>query len=249
MSTTMEDRVILLLREQSGDATPGGHGVAGEGRSSLAGHGFWERLAERTGVMSRRWRKVYAREQRVTSDMLQALARLFPSYAFWLVTGITDAVNGHVAPATAQTFPERLHMDSPESAEYFRASVELADQLFREGRVNADDDRERLYAAERTRPLAHWHDSPMVDVAYRLAETEEYTDLQDMWQRRETERAVRRQRIMGKDRATTRRQEEGARGSANMKNAVLGVDARTAHQHMWDLFYVPAEKMRGTGVR
>lgn len=249
VSTTMEDRVILLLREQSGDAAPEGHGAAGGGPPSLGGHGFWERLAERTGVMSRRWRKVYAREQRATSDMLQALARLFPSYAFWLMTGITDAVNGHVAPATAQTFPERLHVDSPESAAYFRASIELADRLFREGRVNADDDRERLYAAERTRPLAHWHDSPLVDVAYHLAGTQEYAELKVLWHRRETERSVRRRRIAEKNRSLVQPQGDGEGTAANTKIAVLGVDIRIAHQARWDLFYVPVERRRGNRTR
>lgn len=247
VSTTLEDRVILLLREQSGDAARATHNEDELGHSLLGGHGFWERLAERTGVLSRRWRKVYAREQKVTSDMLQALARLFPTYAFWLVTGITDATNGHVAPATAQTFPERLHVDSPESSAYFRASIELADRLFREGRVNAEDDAERLYAAERTRPLAHWHDSPLAEVAYRLAGTPDYAGLQQLWQRREVERTARVRRIAGKDRPGGRRRSETVVPGA--QSAVLGVDARTAHQDTWDLFYVPAGRMPGSRKR
>jgi hypothetical protein len=247
VSTTLEDRVILLLREQSGDDARVSYDEEEPGRPLLGGHGFWERLAERTGVLSRRWRKVYAREQKVTSDMLQALARLFPSYAFWLATGITDATNGHTAPATAQTFPERLHVDSPESSAYFHASIELADRLFREGRVNAEDDAERLYAAERTRPLAHWHDSPLAEVAYRLAGTPEYAGLQQLWERREGERAVRGRRIAGKDRPGGRRRTEAVAPGA--QSAVLGVDARTAHQDVWDLFYVPAGRMPGNRKR
>ncbi|WP_321859191.1 hypothetical protein [Paraburkholderia tropica] len=247
MSTTLEDRVILLLREQSGDVVRIDYDGEEPGRPLLGGHGFWERLAERTGVLSRRWRKVYAREQKVTSDMLQAMARLFPSYAFWLVTGITDAINGHVAPATAQTFPERLHVDSPESSAYFRASIELEDRLFREGRVNAEDDAERLYAAERTRPLAHWHDSPLAEVAYRLADTPEYAGLQHLWERREAERAARGRRVAGKDRTGARRRSEA--GAPGVQSTVLGVDVRTAHQDAWDLFYVPAGRMPGSRKR
>jgi hypothetical protein len=246
VSTTLEDRVILLLREQAGDrdpdvpATPDNEGIAG-------GYGFWERLAERTGVLSRRWRKVYAREQKLTSDMLQALAQLFPSYAFWLATGITDAVNGHVAPGTAQTFPERLHVDSLESAAYFRASIALAERIFREGQVNLEDEGERLYAAQRTRPLAHWHDSPLVDVAYRLAGTTEYAKLRELWQRRETERIARCRRIAGEDSATGKTR--GAAPGEVSRAAVLGIDARTAHQGVWDLFYVPAGRKRDSRKR
>lgn len=235
MSTSLEDRVILLLREQSGDIAAVDYDGEEKARPLLGGHGFWERLAERTGVLSRRWRKVYAREQKVTSDMLQAVARLFPSYAFWLATGITDAVNGHLAPSTAQTFPERLRVDSPASSAYFRASIELADRLFHEGRVSVEDDAERLYAAERTRPLAHWHDSPLVDVAYQLTDTPEYARLQELWQRREDERAL---RLTRKDHKGNRRRAELLPSGA--KTAVLGIDARTAHQHTWDLFYIPA---------
>ncbi|WP_321893815.1 hypothetical protein [Paraburkholderia tropica] len=239
MSTTLEDRVILVLREQAGDY--GADGCEAMGSVAIpaiaGGYGFWERLAERTGVLSRRWRKVYARQQKMTSDMFEALARLFPLYAFWLATGVTDAVNGHVAPLTAQTFPERLHTDSMESTAYFRASIELADRLFREGRVNMENESERLYAAERTRPLAHWHDSPLADAAYRLAGTQEYANLQDLWRRRETERLARCRSIAGEAHGG-----EGARDEAAMaasRTPVLGVDARTVHQDVWDLFYVP----------
>ncbi|PQP07986.1 hypothetical protein C5615_37005 [Burkholderia cepacia] len=31
--------------------------------------------------------------------MLEALARRWPEYAFWLATGLTDAANGHVSPS------------------------------------------------------------------------------------------------------------------------------------------------------
>ncbi|MEI7298258.1 hypothetical protein WCQ02_39800 [Paraburkholderia tropica] len=238
--------MILLLREQAGDLAAGGP-AAQDGVTVPGGHGFWERLAERTGVLSRRWRKVYAREQKVTSDMLQALARLFPSYAFWLATGITDGVNGHVAPATAQIFPERLHADSPESLAYFRASIDLADRLYQEAQVNAEDDGERLYAAERTRPLAHWHDSPLAEVAYRLADTPEYASVQQLWRRREEERVARCRRIAGKDRNTGTRGVETADPRA--KTSVLGVDVRTAHQNAWDLFYVPVGRTPGSRRR
>lgn len=240
MSTTMEDRVILLLREQSGEAAPGDAQVAQDGSVPLAGHGFWERLAERTSVMSRRWRKVYAREQRVTSDMLQTLAQLFPSYAFWLATGITDATNGHVAPVTAQTFPERLHAESPAAREYFRASLALMGRIFEEGGVNVLDDRERLYAAERTRPLAHWHDSPLAEAAYRLAQSVDYAAVEVLWREREAERTTRCRRIMSKDRPGARRREEKGASAAV---PVLGVDPRTVHQDVWDLFYQPARQL------
>lgn len=254
MSTTIEDRVILLLRDQSGDApAEQAPGVALKVRSlrtgataeRLGGHGFWERLAERTGVASKRWRKVYAREQRVTSDMLEPFAKLFPQHAFWLATGITDATNGHVAPMTAQTFPERLHQESAVTDAYFHMSLTLARRLFEEGHVDTREDKERLYAAERTRPLAHWHDSPLADAAYRIARSEEYETFKQLWQERETEHATRHRHITGQARPSSKkRQAEKAAGLRS--TPMLGVDQRTAHQDPWDLFYQPKDGTRTT---
>lgn len=42
VSTTLEDRVILLLREQSGDAARATHNEDELGHSLLGGHGFWQ---------------------------------------------------------------------------------------------------------------------------------------------------------------------------------------------------------------
>ena len=99
-STNIEDRIILLLRMISDKSWPTG------------GHGFWERLGKLTNTASKRWRNVYARDQRVTSDMLESLAKMFPQYAFWLVTGITGAVNGHIASNNAFDSPDISQKES-----------------------------------------------------------------------------------------------------------------------------------------
>src|SRR5215217_9421432 len=122
MSTTIEDRFVLVLRE------------TGEP------YGIWPRMEELTGVAAARWRKAYTYQQRPTPDMIQALCRLKPEYAFWLATGITDAEYGHKAPESALTFPEwRGDRASDEAARsYFHASLELLDRLSREGGVNVN---------------------------------------------------------------------------------------------------------------
>jgi hypothetical protein len=112
MTTTIEDRMILLLNEQSrlapGEDERPKWALRGAFGTLLPrpepGRGYLERLTEYTRISVQRWRKVFHRRQRPTPDMIEALARLFPHYAFWLVTGITDAANGHVAPDNAQTF-------------------------------------------------------------------------------------------------------------------------------------------------
>jgi len=234
MSTTIEDRAILLLKDEAGLQEP----QEDADTPKIGGHGFWERLGERTGIASKRWRQVYARKQRVTSDMLEALARLFPSYAFWLATGITDATNGHTAPNTAQAFPERTNIKSMSAEEYFKRSLELAEKLFDEAQVNVSDDKERMYAAERTRPLAHWWDSPLCDAAYRIASSEEYEYLKGLWDDREDERKRHIERItkQAKRQSVTA---ENDKSSKIRSTPFLGVDPRTKHQDHWDLFYEP----------
>ena len=162
MSTTIEDRRIVLLNEQARlGQTEGGlrRGALRRVVDSFTeliqipelGRGPFERLTEYTGVSTQRWRKVFHRRQRPTPDTIEALARLFPYYAFWLARGITDATNGPVTPENAQTFPERLHVESDAANQYFRRSLVLFRRLFQEAGVDLQDDRSRIYAAERTR--------------------------------------------------------------------------------------------------
>lgn len=257
MSTTIEDRVILLLLEKSGESQNDKvdkPGVVGKIKSALVGdepkrwgrHGFWENLDRYTGISAQRWRKAYARRQRPTPDMIEALAKMFPAYAFWLATGITDATNGHIAPLTAQTFPERLYSDSMETNSYFRAELALLDKLFEEGKVNLSEDKERMYAAERTRPLAHWWDSALCNVAYQIARSEEYEHLKTLWTKREEERNRRIKYISNskpEDRPWVIARNKDKLGGVN-DSPFLGIDPRTRHQDHWDLFYQPKDSER-----
>jgi hypothetical protein len=104
MCTTLEDCTIPLLNEQARlGQTEGGpqRGTLRRVVDSLAefiqipkpGPGHFERLTEYTGTSTQRWRKVFHRRQRPTPDMIEALARLFPQYAFWIATGISDSGN------------------------------------------------------------------------------------------------------------------------------------------------------------
>ncbi|MEB0137641.1 MULTISPECIES: hypothetical protein [unclassified Undibacterium] len=251
MSTTIEDRVILLLRDQSGELEPDKKkGVIDKIKSAIGsdaqqpqigGHGFWERLGFFTGINSKRWRKVYARDQRITSDMFQALAQLFPDYAFWLSTGITDAANGHIAPYTAQIFPERIYETSYAAHQYFTHSLNLAQTLYKEAQVNTNDEKERMYAAERTRPLAHWWDSPLSDAAYKIASSEEYDYLKKLWNEREEERKENIERIAAQKQKPLVAQTT-EKNSSNLRiTPILGIDPRTQHQNRWDLFYRPKD--------
>lgn len=61
-----------------------------------------KQLEEETGIPDRQWKHVWALKQRPTAHMLEALARRWPEYALWLVSGITDIPNGHVSPSEAR---------------------------------------------------------------------------------------------------------------------------------------------------
>jgi hypothetical protein len=206
-----------------------------------SGHGFWRRLDALTGISTQRWRKVFLRRQRPTPDIIQTLARMFPQHAFWLSTGITDAANGHIAPLIAQTFPERLYAEDTIATGYFRTSLTLLRRLFEAGQVNSDDEKERMCAARRSCPLEHWHDSPLGDAAYDVACSDEYAEARKLWKAREQARHRRIENITGKSRSRMKRR--AAPGAHQLKPAsMVCLDARSAHQDEWDIFYRPVEK-------
>ena len=164
MSTTIEDRFVLVLRE------------------TREPYGIWQRLEELTGVAAARWRKAYTYQQRPTPDMIQALCRLKPEYAFWIATGITDAEYGHKAPASALPFPEwsgERASDEP-ARSYFHASLELLERLSQEGRVNVNNAEARLHAFGREWVSGHWLGSALVSSAYKLARQSEYEELKHL---------------------------------------------------------------------
>ena len=173
MSTTLEDRMILALRE----------GAAAHGQ------GYWQFLQDITPISAQRWRKIYKRRQRPTPDMVEALCRNRPDYAFWIATGITDAENGHVAPETALTFPETPQAHRPHellhgmALDYFTHSLVLLRRLYDAGRragvVDLADDESRLAALERIPAPGKkgWVNSELANHASAIAATKEYRDL------------------------------------------------------------------------
>lgn len=222
MSTTIEDRFILLLKENA----------------DAGGHGFWKRLGETTNISTQRWHKAFMRRQRPTLDMIETLARLFPRYAFWLVTGVTDETNGHSAPVCALTFPERLYSESIWTDQYLRASLALQEKLYEEGKVNLADDQERLSATERKKLLAHWVAGNLVDTAYELSKTDDYAQLKLLWSEREKERAANLARITGEYRPWVEKGMTAIEKGVKL-DPMFGVDPRSIHQDSWDLFYIP----------
>lgn len=207
MSTTIEDRLILLLRED-GEA-----------------YGYWQGLETRTSISAQRWRGVYARRQRPTTDMISAICRLKPHYAFWLATGITDAANGHTAPVTALTFPEmpRHKLSDPHAEEYFLRSLELNRDLYRAVDPDLDDDA-RLKVSETTLVGNQRWGGDLVREAYAVADQTAYRKLLEQHELREKYRQDK-----------TKPPKKPANKDATDKFRLQ--DPRTAHQGQNDLFW------------
>ncbi len=214
MSTTIEDRVILILIEN------------GEP------YGYWTALEKQTRISSKRWRKVTDRQQRVTSDMIEAIAKKYPKYAFWIATGITDAINGHIAPINALTFPERLYTEQIWTREYFRLSIDLAEELGEAGGIDLNDDETRFKAFERARVFTNYHGSGLVNIAYKISKTEKYRNLNEVIEEREKERLTIRSKSLDKDKKNIDKKD------GVMQENILGAsDKRTEHQSNDELLW------------
>lgn len=60
-------------------------------------------LEERTGIKRKRWASVKAGTVEMRATEIQALAAIWPEYAYWLATGQEIAEVGQISPATKRT--------------------------------------------------------------------------------------------------------------------------------------------------
>ena len=212
MSTTIEDRLILLLLS------------AGEP------YGFWQGLEKLTGISAQRWRGVYARRQRPTSDMISAICKLQPQYAFWLATGITDALNGHTAPPTALTFPEmpRSKLNDPFAENYFHLAIQLNEDLHRAAGLEGAAEDVRYIAYELTHVGNSWWATGVAKDAYDIAAQKRYAELMEAHNQREQHR-------LNKTKPPKKPKHP------DLADKLAMPDPRTAHQMENDLFWRPKD--------
>lgn len=81
-------------------------------------------LEANTGIPRNTWQTFWSRQTSTPNgEMLQAIARLFPRYALWLVSGLTDGEFGHTFPKGSvfgKCYPEsREYEDRKRFDEYF----------------------------------------------------------------------------------------------------------------------------------
>lgn len=63
-------------------------------------------LEKLSGIPSGHWKNFWHGKQRAHEHMIQALARQWPEYALWLVTGIDDPESGQQTPTDKLPSPE-----------------------------------------------------------------------------------------------------------------------------------------------
>ncbi|MDE3736404.1 hypothetical protein PSH28_07360 [Pseudomonas resinovorans] len=93
----------------------------------------WAELEALTEIPATSWNKAFNGKQRPTIEMVQAVARLWPEYAFWLATGVTDAKHGHIScrnGALRQFYPERSFSPRNAAKPYFAQLIDSFNRTY-----------------------------------------------------------------------------------------------------------------------
>ena len=69
-------------------------------KAEMTTHKRFKTLEELTGISAESWRAFENDRQKPSADMVAWVSKLWPDYAFWLATGITEPEFRHVAPMT-----------------------------------------------------------------------------------------------------------------------------------------------------
>lgn len=83
----------------------------------------FKQLEDVSEVAADSWKSWFHGRQRPTAEMIEAAATNWPEYAFWLITGVSDAEYGHIAPGD-EGFPRKAQRKE-NSANLFRATIQL----------------------------------------------------------------------------------------------------------------------------
>lgn len=61
-------------------------------------HRKYRQFEELTGISATKWQNLGQGKQRANEEMIEAVGKRWPQYAYWLVTGKTDEEHGHTSP-------------------------------------------------------------------------------------------------------------------------------------------------------
>lgn len=65
-------------------------------------------LEKETGIDRMRWSNIKRRHVRAGAPEIEAAGKLWPEYAYWLVTGMTQPEAGHISPEIEETRKQLL---------------------------------------------------------------------------------------------------------------------------------------------
>lgn len=66
----------------------------------------WKALETETGIKAEKWRQFHRGSTKASGEMIEAVAKNWPDFAFWLACGDTEPERGHVAPPNvASSYP------------------------------------------------------------------------------------------------------------------------------------------------
>ena len=66
----------------------------------------WKALEDETNVKAEKWRQFHRGTTKASGEMVEAVAKRWPDYAYWLACGDTEPERGHIAPANLEiSFP------------------------------------------------------------------------------------------------------------------------------------------------
>jgi hypothetical protein len=99
-------------------------------------------LSEISGIPETTWRTWDARNSAPSAQMIEAVAKRFPAYAFWLTTGIDDRFYGH-------GLPEPLEV----AGEVFETSHKYFDLLLRIKESKTQKNKLELTLLENSLPI------------------------------------------------------------------------------------------------
>lgn len=90
-------------------------------------------LQKKTGISRNTWQTWWDKaEAPPNGKMLEATARLWPKYAFWLISGIGDVEYGHTFPKSQQksvTWPEYEGREIRAGNDYFEHCINMQEKL------------------------------------------------------------------------------------------------------------------------
>jgi hypothetical protein len=87
-------------------------------------HRRFKELEEKTSISAATWKTYWTRGSRPSAELIEAVGKAWPEYAFWIGTGVTDEKHGHVSAVAEETFPETGRSAQSACTAYFKACIQ-----------------------------------------------------------------------------------------------------------------------------